>query len=62
MTTPKEFCTVFAIPAFDVNGDKSNEIVAGLVFCTLEILKKLNPLSDELNPVPVSSNFCRPSI
>ena len=41
MTTPKEFCTVFAIPAFEVNGDKSNEIVAGLVFCTLEILKKL---------------------
>ena len=41
--------------------DKSNSIVAGFVLLTALTLKNLNPLSSELNPVPVSSNFWRPS-
>ena len=39
----------------------SNETVAGFILLTAVILKKLNPLSTELNPVPVSPNFWRPS-
>ena len=41
--------------------DKSNSIVAGLVLLTALILKNLNPLSFELNPVPVEPSFCNPS-
>ena len=52
---------VFATPAFEVNGDMSNETVAGFTLLTADTLKKLNPLSTELNPVPVSPNFSRPS-
>ena len=37
--------------------DKSNSIVAGFVLLTALTLKNLNPLSSELNPVPVSSNY-----
>ena len=35
-----------------MNNDKSNETVAGLLLTTEETLKKLNPLSSELNPLP----------
>ena len=35
--------------------------MAGFILLTADTLKKLNPLSTELNPVPVSPNFWRPS-
>jgi hypothetical protein len=35
--------------------------VAGFILFTADILKKLNPFSTELNPVPVLPNFSRPS-
>ena len=40
------------MPALEVNNDRSNETVAGLLLTTEVTLKKLNPLSSELNPSP----------
>ena len=49
------------MPGSEVILDKLKLTVAGLVLLTAVTLKNLYPLSSELNPVPVSPCFWRPS-